>query len=115
MKMRRYKFVSIDLDDPGADWQVVVPERQNKLTDGASIVGDKLLTYLKGCHHLVANLAMDGTPHRISSWRAWLWLAASAANIVIRDVLYLHEQPAWRDLPAKHRNGAKLVPSGSRN
>jgi len=58
----RYKLVSINLDDPDADWQVVVPETDQPI-DGASIVGDKLiLTYLKDATTRAAVFAMDGTP-----------------------------------------------------
>ncbi len=58
----RYKLVSIDLDNPEADWQIVVPETEQPI-DGASIVGDKLiLTYLKDATTRAAVFAMDGTP-----------------------------------------------------
>ena len=58
----RYKLVSINLDDPDADWQVVVPETDQPI-DGASIVGDKLIvTYLKDATTRAAVFAMDGTP-----------------------------------------------------
>jgi prolyl oligopeptidase len=58
----RYKLVSINLNDPDADWQVVVPETDQPI-DGASIVGDKLiLTYLKDATTRAAVFAMDGTP-----------------------------------------------------
>ena len=58
----RYKLVSIDLDDPDAAWQIVVPETQQPI-DGASIVGDKLiLTYLKDATTRAAVFTLDGTP-----------------------------------------------------
>ncbi len=58
----RYKLVSIDLDEPGAEWQIVVPETDQPI-DGASIVGEKLVvTYLKDATTRAAVFALDGTP-----------------------------------------------------
>ncbi|MDZ4307767.1 prolyl oligopeptidase family serine peptidase [Allopontixanthobacter sp.] len=58
----RYKLVSINLDQPGAEWKVVVPETDQPI-DGASIVGEKLvLTYLKDATTRAAVFALDGTP-----------------------------------------------------
>lgn len=58
----RYKFVSIDLDDPDADWQIVVPETEQPI-DGATIIGNKLiLAYLEDATTRAAVFALDGTP-----------------------------------------------------
>ena len=58
----RYKLVSIDLDEPDAEWTVVVPETDQPI-DGASIVGEKLVvTYLKDATTRAAVFALDGTP-----------------------------------------------------
>ncbi len=58
----KYRLVSINLDEPDAQWQTLVPETDQPI-DGASLVGKALiLSYLQDATTRVAVFGMDGTP-----------------------------------------------------
>jgi len=58
----KYRVVSIDLDAEGAEWSVVIPEKDQPI-DGATLVGNKLVvSYLKDATSLARIHGLDGVP-----------------------------------------------------